>query len=1089
MEDDHQPSIFNTNQNAIQTGEIGNNSDLSTNTDNNSNDNLCINLNTSQNNLNEANNNNYSNTPNNYPNNDPNDNKPNIAYNEPDNYQNYPNNFPDNNPPIDNYPDNDNNININNNSQNDGDLNTIQINPDKNVAATAKSAPKNPKNYKPTIRPNIDSNFKEDPRIAKFKSLFESKRKNYEYKTICFDISNYSKLGIENAFEKYDRSVKTDSNFSKSSYSKIMQHTSSDKLPSVSSSDQFSRSLTTEKYKKKANLEMKVKLGRLKQLYLCHFYKKVPENFNQQYLVDQINFYMANECISLARIHGISMTDSKGNFFPTVLTNRPVNGPLSSLFESIRSNRDGKGQTSIDTFNIDEVKSISSESKFALICGITSAIEFIHENDFIHSNLSPETVYLDENIFPVVCDHIFIPDFSIELNEENEEFSFQLKKVTDDIQNQIYVAPEIRNCEVIKSSADIYSLGLIFYFILTENEAKPFVDENSLVFPEGFSEEWKELIKRCVSSDPLKRPTASDILEKELFDDKKMQVYVKSINPEIVTSSISETTNLYLILLKSKGKVVFDIFRKMIPNIADIDYETKLIMMAAEKGNADCLDKVGDFFFKGKNNLFQDECWAYECYAEASKRGNAHSSFLCAQFSEKGIGIHVNLTNAISFYRKAIEQASQEEKNRPKIEAKIEYLEDLNRTLLVSVPLKTTSNDIKKLFPEKNVDVILMNEKESNQHMKIKFKNNEELNEVLAMFKENPKNFKIDGQDIRIGMPYSTRMMESNRYKSISPSLHIELKDYFLKLQNNYYINLGKGAYADTYLVGKKGTNEEYAAKVFKKPLNIKHVNLLKREILMSSNLNHPCILRYVGFNEHSLVQYIEKKATREILPTLLMEYIPKGTLEIAIKERIVNFDDTARLKVIIGIASALNEMFINNIVHRDLKPENILLNDKFEPVIGDLGLSRQFTNLLTNKMTDKVGTPIFMAPELINYIEGPLYYKSEVDVYSFGIILFQILTFTKTMKIYPEAKTRPLDLFKYKLNNDYVSELLEKFEMNQAFKNLILLCWNVEKNERPDPPTIYNTIVDTVYESKKPLLPNADMDTVKNYIESLPKI
>ncbi len=222
-------------------------------------------------------------------------------------------------------------------------------------------------------------------------------------------------------------------------------------------------------------------------------------------------------------------------------------------------------------------------------------------------------------------------------------------------------------------------------------------------------------------------------------------------------------------------------------------------------------------------------------------------------------------------------------------------------------------------------------------------------------------------------------------------------KDYFLILKNNHYISLGKGAYAETYLVGKKGTNEEYAAKVFIKPLNIKHINLLKREILMSTNLNHPCILRYVGFCEHSLVQYIEKKSAREILPTLLMQYIPKGTLENAIKERIESFDDTARLKVIIGIASALNEMFINNIVHRDLKPANILLNDKFEPVIGDLGLSRQFTNLQTNKMTDKIGTPIFMAPELMNYIQGPLYYKSEVDVYSFGIILFQILTFTKT--------------------------------------------------------------------------------------------
>lgn len=257
----------------------------------------------------------------------------------------------------------------------------------------------------------------------------------------------------------------------------------------------------------------------------------------------------------------------------------------------------------------------------------------------------------------------------------------------------------------------------------------------------------------------------------------------------------------------------------------------------------------------------------------------------------------------------------------------------------------------------------------------------------------------------------------------------------------------------------------------------------------MSSNLNHPCILKYIGSNEHSLIQFFEHKNTKEILPTLLMQYIPNGTLEDAIKNHLPEFNDTVRLKIIIGIASALNEMFLNNIIHRGLKPANILLNKNFEPVIGVLGLSRQFTNLMPNKMTDKIGTPIFMAPELINNINGPVYYKYEIDVYSFGIILYQILTLTKISKVYPECKYSESKLIKLKLNNSFVPSLVDKCKMNHVFKNLILLCWNIEKDERPDPLTIYKTLVDLVNETSQPLHPEANMKAAKDYIESLPKI
>ncbi len=73
--------------------------------------------------------------------------------------------------------------------------------------------------------------------------------------------------------------------------------------------------------------------------------------------------------------------------------------------------------------------------------------------------------------------------------------------------------------------------------------------------------------------------------------------------------------------------------------------------------------------------------------------------------------------------------------------------------------------------------------------------------------------------------------------------------------------------------------------------------------------------------------------------------------------------------------------------IHRDLKPENILLDENLDLKIADFGLARD----LEMCMTKGACTPLYAAPEVYNMLQ----YDQKCDVWSTGLILYEILTGT----------------------------------------------------------------------------------------------
>merc|ERR1712060_761190 len=90
-------------------------------------------------------------------------------------------------------------------------------------------------------------------------------------------------------------------------------------------------------------------------------------------------------------------------------------------------------------------------------------------------------------------------------------------------------------------------------------------------------------------------------------------------------------------------------------------------------------------------------------------------------------------------------------------------------------------------------------------------------------------------------------------------------------------------------------------------------------------------------------------------------------------------------------IALALNCLHKNKIVYRDLKPENILLDQSGHIKMTDFGLSKNLNE--KNAMKTFCGSTTYLAPEVISQKTREKGYTRAVDWWSFGVMLYEMLT------------------------------------------------------------------------------------------------
>ncbi len=172
------------------------------------------------------------------------------------------------------------------------------------------------------------------------------------------------------------------------------------------------------------------------------------------------------------------------------------------------------------------------------------------------------------------------------------------------------------------------------------------------------------------------------------------------------------------------------------------------------------------------------------------------------------------------------------------------------------------------------------------------------------------------------------------------------------------------------------------------------------RGVSQCLNLKHP-----------NLVTLFDIRTDADGEHWVVMEYVAEKSLEQVLDEHPNGLPLAEVEQWLSGIAAGIAFLHDRGIVHRDLKPANIFRENGVVK-IGDVGLSKFMTPSRRSAQTESVGTVYYMAPEVAH---GK--YGKELDVYSLGVIVYEMLTGRvpfdgeSTAEILMKHLTKPPDL------------------------------------------------------------------------------
>lgn len=267
----------------------------------------------------------------------------------------------------------------------------------------------------------------------------------------------------------------------------------------------------------------------------------------------------------------------------------------------------------------------------------------------------------------------------------------------------------------------------------------------------------------------------------------------------------------------------------------------------------------------------------------------------------------------------------------------------------------------------------------------------------------------------------------------MSGEIHTIYDDY------DFISIIGAGSFGKVHKARSKADGRIFAVKEMNYGrLSTKEKELLVSEVNLLRKLDHPNIVKYIS-------RYQDRQNT---LIYIVMDYCASGDLARYVKQKKTQakyIDEERVWSIFIQLLLALdychnpmkhNASNVGKVIHRDLKTANIFLCEDGTIKLGDFGLCRTLGD--DSMARTNVGTPLYMAPELLN--KQP--YTEKADIWGMGCIVYELCA------LQPPYVATTLESLKLKVNRGVRPFIPSHF--SSELRKIVDLMLQKEPDRRP---------------------------------------